>query len=85
MGSPTGQLVVRSHTGTKTYEWNGRVEDREDARAAFLDVMETGGYLAVVHDEPGKSHQVRTFDEVLDVEKERGVVSAHISPALVGG
>jgi hypothetical protein len=81
----TGTLDVVTSQGVETHQWNGNVEDRNAARAAFESLMKTGSYLAVVHDSPGKSHQVRSFDEVEQVEREKGVVEAQISPALVGG
>lgn len=85
MSGVTGTLDVLGPRGVKTFTWNGNVKDRETAQAAFTELMKSGSYLAVVHDSPGKSHQVRDFDEVLNIEKERGSVSAQISPGLAGG
>ncbi len=85
MGEATGTLdIVR--TGVKqTLTWNGHEPDRQAARAAFEELMRSGSYLATVADGPRTGHQVRTFDEVEQVEKERGVVSVQISHAIVGG
>lgn len=85
MGSPTGVLKVITPAGTETFEWNGIPEERQVARSEFERRMASGAYMASVVDSPGKSTQVRTFDEVEKVEKERGLVEARISPALVGG
>lgn len=85
MNGPTGVLDVVTATGTRRYEWNGNPVDRAAARAAFDEMMKTGSFLAVIHDEPQKAHQIRTFDEIEQVEEERGVVSAQIGTALVGG
>lgn len=81
----TGILDVVTPRETKTFAWNGNVDDREAARAAFDEMMSKGGCLAIVHDTPGRAHQVSSFTEIEDIERERGVVSAQISPALVGG
>lgn len=81
----TGTLDVVTPMGTQQLTWNGVVEDREAARAAFDAVMGTGAALAVVFDGESRGHQVRSFTEIEEVEKERGVVHAQISPALIGG
>lgn len=81
----TGTLDVVLPTEIKTFEWNGDVKDRQAAREAFEGMMRDGYYLAVVSDGPKKAHQVRTFDEIEEVERERGTVTARISTALVGG
>ncbi len=81
----TGTLDVVTPKGVETHQWNGNVENRATARKAFEAMMESGGFLAVVHDSPGRSHQVRSWDEIERVEKERGVVSAQVSTAIVGG
>ena len=83
--APTGMLEIISPGKTETLTWNGIVEEREAARAAFEKAVRTGYFFASVVDSPGKSHQVRTFAEVEDVEKERGVVSVRIHPSIQGG
>lgn len=85
MADATGSLTVVSTAGRKTYTWNGEVADKEAARAAFNGAMENGYFLATVVDSPGKLTQVGSFNEVLDVEKERGFVTAQITPSLQGG
>lgn len=85
MGEATGVLKVVTPTETKTLRWNGVPEDKAAAKAEFEKRMATGAYLATVVDSPKSSTQVRTFDEIEAVEKERGLVEARISPALVGG
>ena len=85
MGKPTGVLDVSTSTGKETYSWNGRSKDREATRAAFNELMKSGSYLAVVFDGPAKATQVRTFEEIEQIERERGVVTAQVSRSLVGG
>ena len=85
MGEATGTLDVVRAGAKETYSWNGDLNDRAAAKAAFESLMSTGSWLATVADGPRTSHQVRSFDEVEQVEKERGVVSVQISHALVGG
>lgn len=81
----TGTLEIAGY-GTRTkYEWNGNVADREAARAAFDEAWAYGMTLASVVDSPGHETQVRSFDEIEKIEKERGVVTAHQSAPLVGG
>jgi hypothetical protein len=81
----TGTLDVVTAEGIKTYQWNGKVEDREEAEKAFNELIKTGTYLAVVHDSPSRSHQVKNFTEVIEHEKEHGTVAVQISQPLVGG
>lgn len=85
MGAPTGVLDVVTARGIETHEWNGNPADRAKAKKAFDEMMATGSYLAVVHDRPGKSHQISSFKEIEQAEMERGVVAAQISTSLVGG
>lgn len=85
MSAPTGTLEIARGGTRETFSWNGDVEDRAAAKAAFDAALAGGGVMAVVHDAPGKSHQVRDFTEVEKVERETGVVSAEITTALVGG
>lgn len=83
--APTGTLDVVTPMETTTLSWNGEVEDREAARNAFDALMKGGFALAVVFDGEDRGHQVRSFTEIEEVERERGVVHAQISPALIGG
>lgn len=86
MAEATGLLTIKESDGTtKEFSWNGDVTDRAAAKAAFDAAMSEGGKLAVAFDSPGKSRQVRSFTEVEQIEKERGVVSAQITTGLVGG
>lgn len=85
MSEPTGVLEIDRAGKTTRYTWNGDAEDRAAARKAFEDATAMGAFLGVVLDAPGKGHQVRTFDEVEEVEREKGVVTARISSPLVGG
>lgn len=87
MASPSGVLEVVAVEGgeTKRYEWKGDAADREAARAAFEEVVARGGYLAMVVDSPRKMTQVRTFDEIEEIERERGAVTAQVSRQVVGG
>lgn len=84
-GKATGVLDVALHGEVKRYEWNGNVEDRDAARLVFETLVTAGGVLATVKDAPQKSHQVRTFGEVEETERERGLVEVTITPAIVGG
>lgn len=85
MSEATGILDVITPSGTETYSWNGNPADRKKAEEAFNEAMRSGSFLAVVYDSPSKAHQVSSFKEITDYEKEHGLVSAQISPALVGG
>lgn len=86
MAEATGLLTIKRETGTtEEFTWNGDVKDRAAAKAAFEAAMAGGGKLAVAFDSPGKGKQVRSFEEIEQIEKERGVVSAQISTGLVGG
>lgn len=59
--------------------------DREAAKSEFESRVKSGAYMATVVDSPGKAHAVRSFAEVEEVEKQKGVVEVRISPAIVGG
>lgn len=88
MSDKTGTLTVTEidqyyNDVQKTYEWNGHQPDRDKAREAFNRAAARG--LAIVHDSPGKATQVRSFDEVEQIEKERGYVQVQVTPGLRGG
>lgn len=83
--SATGTLKVIHPDGTTTLTWNGVVEDRERARARFNELTESGCYMAMVFETGSKARQVTTFEEIEQVEKERGFVEAKLQPAIVGG
>jgi hypothetical protein len=87
VSSKTGMLTVISPTGTDVYEWNGIQSERDAAKAVFIDRMKTGNYLASAAPtkDAGHREQVRTFDEVEQIEREHGQVTVQISTALVGG
>lgn len=85
MGKTTGMLEVLTPEKIETYSWNGVKADRDAARAEFEKRMQSGMYLATVTDSPGHRSQVRTFDEVEQIEQTRGQVEVQISPALAGG
>lgn len=81
----TGQLDVITENGRETYRWNGDQADRDAARAAFDKVIaETGGFAAVV-DSPGKTRQVRSFDEVIERGDKTGTVTVQITRPIAGG
>lgn len=83
--TPTGVLKVDTPKEHLTLEWNGVPEDREAAKAEFEKRMATGAYLASVVDSPGRATAVRTFDQIEQIEKDRGTVEVKVSPALIGG
>lgn len=81
----TGTLNVRAGARQDTYQWNGDVEDRSLARHRFEELAMTGHYLMVAYTEPTKGTQVRSFDEVEDLERQHGTVTVEATTALVGG
>lgn len=83
--STTGTLSVVTPDGVSRYDWNGNIEDRKRAREAFNDAMGSGYFLAVIQEGPGKARQAKSFEDVEQVEKEKGTVEVQISTALVGG
>lgn len=87
MSEATGTLVVRELGVTTTYAWNGNPEDKEAARRAFNDFASRTSYVAVAFDSPKAKtgSRVRTFEEIEQIEAERGVVVAQITRGLVGG
>lgn len=88
MSEATGVLVIAGSPGREAeqrFEWNGNPEDRAVARAAFDRMLAEGGIFASVVDSPGRSTQVRSFDEVEAIERERGTVTAKVSRQVVGG
>lgn len=88
-GEATGVLEIlpgdTDTSGIKRFEWNGDADDRAAARTAFEEVVAYGGVLATVVDAPGHATQVRTFDEVEEIERERGTVAVQVSRQIVGG
>lgn len=85
MGPATGTLDIVRGAERRTYAWNGNVEDRAVARQAFEDAIAAPGTLAVAFTSPGKGKQVRSFQDVEEIERETGVVSAQVTTGLKGG
>lgn len=85
MGPATGTLDIVRGAEKKTYAWNGNVEDRAVARQAFDEAIGVPGSLGIAFTSPGKGKQVRSFQDVEEIERETGVVSAQVTTGLKGG
>lgn len=86
MGEATGTLNVVTPGAKESISWNGVPADREAARARFEEVMATKTYFAFAEAPTmKKAQQVRTFDEIEQIEKREGAVTATVQPSLVGG
>lgn len=87
MSGTTGvlELLATDTRSGERFEWNGNPDDRAVARGAFDRIVAEGGYLATVVDTPSSGTHVRTFDEVEQVERERGTVTVQVSRQIVGG
>jgi hypothetical protein len=87
MSETTGTLYVRDRGVVLAYPWNGNVDDREAARAAFDAFTTAGSFIAVAFDSTvtRKGSRVETFEEVERIERERGTVVVQVTRALVGG
>jgi hypothetical protein len=85
----TGTLFVRSAFDEQdaVFAWNGNVNDRNAARAAFDAAVKSGGVLAAAFPgtTPMKGVRVTSFAEVETIEREAGTVTVRVSPGLVGG
>jgi len=85
MGEATGVLTIKRGDVKEEFSWNGDVQDRAAARAAFDSAMATPGMLGIAFKSPGKGERVSSFDEIEKIERETGVVSAQVTTGLVGG
>lgn len=85
MEGATGTMEIKTGHTRETYSWNGNDDDRARARAVFHRMLTIGGALATVWDAPHTGHQVRSFAEVEQVERERGTVRVTITPQVRGG
>lgn len=86
MGAATGTIEIHQGSGSReVYAWNGNPEDRAQARAAFEAAMKRGSVFAAAVVSPGRATQVRTFEQIEDIERTQGQVTVQVNPALRGG